>query len=145
MQIIFFLYFDLYSELCFQTVKNVIKGVKMKNLLTAILTTIFLSGCMSDMEYHLRSQQLKNQAAHPSTFDVLSVEGPINIEILEGGNAKVTAPGQPFREIAIPDGIKNQTELVKHLVNIGAISVVGWKALDKASGDSHINNLPAAE
>jgi len=117
----------------------------MKILIASILSLSLFSGCMSDMEYHLRSKQLKNQANHPSTVDVLSVEGPITVEIGPGGKAKVTAPGQPFREIPIPDGVKTQTDLIKHLVTVGAISIVGWRALDKASGDTTINNAASAE
>lgn len=104
--------------------------------LCVAIPVIHLTGCMSDREYQLRKKQLDNQAKHSSTYEPLSFElsGPIKIELIDGAQlkARVTAPNQPFREIPIPDGIKSQTELVKHLVDIGAISVLGWKALDSA-------------
>ena len=100
----------------------------------AILLGGLVTACMTDEEYQLRKHQLDNQAAHKPTFSPLSVEGPIKIELQQGGRVAVTAPGQPFQEIAIPDGIRSQTELIQHLVNVGAISVLGWKAIDDAKG-----------
>ena len=100
----------------------------------AILLGGLVTACMTDEEYQLRKHQLDNQAAHKPTFSPLTVEGPIKIELQQGGRVAVTAPGQPFREIAIPDGIRSQTELIQHLVNVGAISVLGWKAIDGAKG-----------
>lgn len=100
----------------------------------AILLGGLVTACMTDEEYQLRKRQLDNQAAHKPTFSPLTVEGPIKIELQKGGRVAVTAPGQPFQEIAIPDGIRSQTELIQHLVNVGAISVLGWKAIDGAKG-----------
>ena len=105
----------------------------MKTLI-CIVITLMLAGCMTEREYQLRKHQLDNQAKHPATFDVLSVEGPVKVEISQGGKARVTVPGQPFREIPIPDGVRTQTQLAQHLIDIGAISVIGWRALDKATG-----------
>lgn len=113
----------------------------------SVFVLCLLMGCMSDREYQLRRQQLRNQAAHPTTYEPLSFElsGPIKIELIDGAQmkARVTAPNQPFREVPIPDGIKSQTDLVKHLMNVGAISVLGWKAIDGAKGETTINNAPA--
>lgn len=89
---------------------------------------------MSDKEYILRKQQLDNQAKHPTTYDLFTVEGPIEIKIADGGKAKVTVPNQPFKEVHIPDGIKTQEQLIAHLIDIGAISVLGWKSLENANG-----------
>ncbi len=100
---------------------------------SAALALALLPGCMSDREYQLRARQLANQANHPATYDLFTVEGPIKIELADGGKAKVTVPGQPFREITIPDGVQTQADLVQHLLNIGAISVLGWKALDNTN------------
>ena len=100
----------------------------------AILLGGLVTACMTDEEYQLRKHQLDNQAANKTTFSPLTVEGPIKIELQQGGRVAVTAPGQPFQEIAIPDGIRSQTELIQHLVNVGAISVLGWKAIDGAKG-----------
>lgn len=110
----------------------------------AILLGGLVTACMTDEEYQLRKHQLDNQAAHPATFEPMSVEmtGPIKLELVDGSQLKVrvTAPGQPFQEIAIPDGIRSQTELIQHLVNVGAISVLGWKAIDGAKGTTNVTN-----
>lgn len=106
----------------------------------AILLGGLVTACMTDEEYQLRKHQLDNQAAHKPTFSPLTVEGPIKIELQKGGRVAVTAPGQPFQEIAIPDGIRSQTELIQHLVNVGAISVLGWKAIDGAKGTTNVTN-----
>ena len=107
------------------------------------------TACMSDREYQLRKRQLENQAAHPATYEPMSFEmrGPVKLELVDGSQLKVrvTAPGQPFREIPIPDGIRSQTDLVRHLVDVGAISVIGWKAIDGAKGrTTTINNNAGA-
>ena len=96
------------------------------------------TACMSDREYQLRKRQLENQAAHPATFEPMSFEmrGPVRLELVEGSQlrVRVSAPGQPFREIPIPDGIRSQADLVRHLVDVGAIAILGWKAIDGAKG-----------
>lgn len=122
----------------------------MRRPVAAALAAALLTGCMSDREYQLRKQQLTNQANHPATYEPMSFEmrGPVKLELVEGSQLKVrvTAPGQPFREIEIPDGIRSQTELIQHLVNVGAISILGWKALDGARGrTTHITNNAAPE
>ena len=101
---------------------------------SVLVSAFMLFGCMTDKEYQLRKAQLVNQANHPTTYEVLSVEGPVKVEIAQGGKARVTVPNQPFREIQIPDGVKTQAELVQHLIDVGAISVLGWKAIDEAKG-----------
>lgn len=103
-------------------------------LLTGLFLCFCCVSCMSDKEYILRKQQLDNQAKHPTTYDLFTVEGPIKIELGEGGKAKVSVPNQPFKTIPIPDGIKTQEQLIAHLIDIGAISVLGWKSLDRANG-----------
>ena len=96
------------------------------------------TACMSDREYLLRKRQLDNQAAHPATYEPMSFEmrGPVKLELVDGSQlrVRVSAPGQPFREIPIPDGIRSQADLVRHLVDVGAISILGWKAIDGAKG-----------
>jgi len=103
-------------------------------LMAAGILCFSLLGCMTDKEYQLRAKQLENQANHPTTYDLFQVQGPIKIEILEGGTAKVTVPNQPFQEVPIPDSIKTQEQLIAHLIDIGAISVLGYKALQDANG-----------
>ncbi|MGN0878435.1 MAG: hypothetical protein ACI4WT_03130 [Oligosphaeraceae bacterium] len=120
-------------------------------IVNAAVALILLVGCMSEQEYQLRKRQLENQAAHPATYEPMSFEmsGPIKLELVEGSQlrVRVTAPGQPFREIPIPDGIRSQADLVRHLVDVGAISVIGWKALDGAKGRTTnvTNNAGAAQ
>ena len=113
-------------------------------IVNAAVALALLVGCMTEQEYYLRKKQLENQAAHPATFEPMSFEmtGPVKLELVEGSQLKVrvTAPGQPFQEIAIPDGIRSQTELIQHLVNVGAISVLGWKAIDGAKGTTNVTN-----
>ena len=116
----------------------------MNVMLIAASAVMFLSGCMSDKEYTLRKKQFENQAKHPTTFDVATISGPVKVEIGEGGVVRVTAPNQPFKEIHIPDGMKTQAELIQHLVDIGAITVIGWKALDEAKGNTKTINNNAA-
>ena len=104
--------------------------------ISTVFATLVISGCMSDREYQLRSKQLENQAKHPATYELFTVEGPIKIELGQGGKARVTVPGQPFREVAIPDGIASQADLIRHLVNVGAIGALGWKALDSVNSST---------
>lgn len=106
---------------------------KTINSILCIAICAMMFGCMSDKEYQLRSKQLKNQAEHQQIFDVFSAEGPVTIEIKEGGKVIVRSPNQPFKEVRIPDGIKTQEQLISHLIDIGAISVLGWKALEKSN------------
>lgn len=117
-------------------------------LAAAMAMALAATACMSDREYQLRKRQLENQAAHPATFEPMSFEmtGPVKLELVEGSQLKVrvTAPGQPFREIPIPDGIRSQTDLVRHLVDVGAISVIGWKAIDGAKRRTTTINNNAA-
>lgn len=113
-------------------------------IVNAAVALALLVGCMTEQEYYLRKKQLENQAAHPATFEPMSFEmtGPVKLELVEGSQLKVrvTAPGQPFREISIPNGIKTQADLVRHLVDVGAISILGWKALDGAKGTTNVTN-----
>lgn len=117
-------------------------------IVNAAVALALLVGCMTEQEYYLRKKQLENQAAHPATYEPMTFEmsGPIKLELVEGSKMKVrvTAPGQPFREIPIPDGIRSQTDLVRHLVDIGAISILGWKALDGAKGTTNVTNNAGA-
>lgn len=61
--------------------------------ISAALAAALLTGCMSEREYQLRSKQLANQAKHPATYDLFTVEGPIKIELAEGGR-----PASPSRD-----------------------------------------------
>lgn len=117
-------------------------------IVNAAVALALLVGCMTEQEYYLRKKQLENQAAHPATYEPMTFEmsGPIKLELVDGSQLKVrvTAPGQPFREIPIPDGIRSQADLVRHLVDVGAISILGWKALDGAKGTTNVTNNAGA-
>ena len=58
----------------------------------------------------------------------------------EGGRVVVKAPNQPFKEVQIPDGIKTQEQLIAHLLDIGAITVLGYKALKEAGHNNKTYN-----
>ena len=93
----------------------------MRRATLAALAAVCLTGCMTDREYQLRKQQLANQASHPQTYEPMAFEmkGPVKLELVDGSQLKVrvTAPGQPFREIPIPDGVRSQTELIQQLIS----------------------------
>lgn len=118
----------------------------MKKLNSIFLTAVFLClvfvcpSCMSDKEWQLRNKQLTNQANHKETYDVLDLTGPITVEVKEGGRVIVKSPNQPFKEVHIPDGIKTQEQLIAHLIDIGAITVLGYKALREAGHNKKTYN-----
>ena len=113
--------------------------MKKKLALTA-LATVFLAGCISDKEFWLRKQQLDNQAKYPPNYEVITLEGHVTLEIKEGGKVVVRQPSQPMQEFDIPDGIRTQEQLVSHLIDIGAITVLGWKAMKGTTKKTVINN-----
>lgn len=94
------------------------------------------SGCMSDREYMLRKKNAENAAAHPATFDVLTIKGPVNIAA--GAELTAKAPSQPFVPLAVPDGIAAQTDLAKKAIGAALIGYGVSKIGD--SGDTTINN-----
>ena len=117
-----------------------------KKTISMFLAMLFLgisflsTSCMSDKEWQLRNKQLENQANHPVTYDALDLTGPITVEVKEGGRVVVKAPNQPFKEVQIPDGIKTQEQLIAHLLDIGAITVLGYKALKEAGHNNKTYN-----
>lgn len=111
-----------------------------RNTIAAVLAAAMLTGCMGDREYQLRKRQLKNQAAHPATYELFTVSGPFKLELAEGGAAKVAVPNQPFQAIPIPDGAATQAGLVKFLGGVAAGTALGFKALDGAGGGSVMKN-----
>ena len=111
-----------------------------RNTIAAVLAAAMLTGCMGDREYQLRKRQLKNQAAHPATYELFTVSGPFKLELAEGGAAKVAVPNQPFQAIPIPDGAATQAGVAKFLGGAAAATVLGWKALDGAGSTSVMKN-----
>jgi len=110
-------------------------------LITAMILILSMAGCMSEREYMLRKKNAENAAAHPATFDVLTIKGPVNIAA--GAELTAKAPSQPFVPLAVPDGIAAQTGLVEKGLAIGAITYGVSKIGD--SGDAHIINNNAPE
>jgi len=94
------------------------------------------SGCMSDREYMLRKKNAENAAAHPATFDVLTIKGPVNIAA--GAELTTRAATQPFQPLSVPDGIAAQTNLAKKAIGAALIGYGVSKIGD--SGDTTINN-----
>ena len=90
----------------------------MKILVVLILAMAF-AGCMSDREYMLRKKNAENAAAHPATFDVLTIKGPVNIAA--GAELTTRAPTQPFQPLPVPDGIEAQRGIVRDVVTGAAI------------------------
>ena len=107
----------------------------MKMTLVLILI-LALTGCMSDREYMLRKENAKNAAAHPATFDVLTIKGPVSIAA--GAELTAKAPSQPFQPLSVPDGIAAQTDLAKKAIGAALIGYGVSKIGD--SGDTTINN-----
>ena len=92
----------------------------MKSIITLVLI-LALTGCMSEQEYMLRKANADNAAAHPATFDVLTIKGPVNIAA--GAELTTRAATQPFQPLPVPDGIEAQRGIVRDVVT-GA--VVGY-------------------
>ena len=89
----------------------------MKILVVLIFAMAF-AGCMSDREYMLRKKNAENAAAHPATFDVLTIKGPVNIAA--GAELTTRAATQPFQPLPVPDGIEAQRSIVRDVVT-GAV------------------------
>jgi hypothetical protein len=89
----------------------------MKSIITLVLI-LALTGCMSEREYMLRKANAANAAAHPATFDVLTIKGPVNIAA--GAELTTRAATQPFQPLPVPDGIEAQRGIVRDVVT-GAV------------------------
>ena len=107
----------------------------MKPIIGLILI-LAMAGCMSEREYMLRKANAANAAAHPATFDVLTIKGPANIGA--GAELTVKAASQPFVPLAVPDGIAAQTDLAKKAIGAALIGYGVSRIGD--SGDTTINN-----
>jgi hypothetical protein len=105
-------------------------------LFSAMILVLLLAGCMSDREYMLRMKNAKNAAAHPATFDVLTIKGPVSIAA--GAELTTRAATQPFVPLAVPDGIAAQTDLAKKAIGAAVIGYGLSRIGD--SGDTTINN-----
>ena len=105
-------------------------------LIVAMILILAMAGCMSDREYMLRKKNAENAAAHPATFDVLTIKGPVTIA--PGAELTAKAPSQPFVPLAVPDGIAAQTDLAKKAIGAAVIGYGLSRIGD--SGDTTINN-----
>ena len=87
-------------------------------LIIGFILILALTGCMSEREYMLRKKNAENAAAHPATFDVLTIKGPVNIAA--GAELTTRAATQPFQPLPVPDGIEAQRSIVRDVVT-GAV------------------------
>ena len=112
----------------------------MKNLINYALITfvgitlIGLTGCigMSDKEYRLRKKELEAKAAHPKTYDVITLTGPF--EMKEGASLVATSPSQPWVPTEIPNGQEIQRAVIRDVVT-GAIIGYTMYRVGKTEGD----------
>ncbi len=105
-------------------------------LIIGLILILAMAGCMSEREYMLRKKNAENAAAHPATFDVLTIKGPVTIQA--GAELTAKAPSQPFQPLSVPDGIAAQTDLAKKAIGAALIGYGVSKIGD--SGDTTINN-----
>ena len=105
-------------------------------LIIGLILILAMAGCMSEREYMLRKANATNAAAHPATFDVLTIKGPVTIAA--GAELTAKAPSQPFVPLAVPDGITAQTDLAKKAIGAAVIGYGLSRIGD--SGDTTINN-----
>lgn len=122
----------------------------MKNLMNCVLAilvfalTVVTSGCvgMSDKEYRLRKKEIEAKAAHPKTYDVITITGPF--EMKEGAKLVATSPSQPWNDTQIPDGQEIQRAIIRDAIT-GAIIGYGFYRISRISGDTHntTNNYAA--
>lgn len=110
---------------------------KLTNLLFAsLLCSIFLMGCMSDREYRLRKKEIEAKAAHPVTYDVVTITGPF--EMKEGAKLVATSPTQPWKDTNIPNGQEIQRAVIRDAIT-GAIIGYGFYRMGHASGNTTRN------
>ena len=121
---------------------------KLTNLLFAsLLCFIFLTGCMSDREYRLRKKEIEAKAAHPATYDVITITGPF--EMKESAKLIATSPTQPWNDTDIPNGQEIQRAVIRDTIT-GAIIGYGFYKIGNVRGDTvhNTNNnyaTPAGE
>lgn len=110
----------------------------MKKLINLVLATTLLCtlGCMSDKEYRLRKKEIEAKAAHPKTYDVITITGPF--EMKEGAKLVATSPTPPWSDTNIPDGQDIQRAVIRDLVT-GAIIGYGFYKIGHVSGSKTIN------
>lgn len=98
---------------------------------------------MSDKEYRLRKKEIEAKAAHPKTYDVITITGPF--EMKEGAKLVATSPSQPWNDTKIPDGQEIQRAIIRDAIT-GAIIGYGFYRISRISGDTHntTNNNYAA-
>ena len=100
-------------------------------LIIGLILILAMAGCMSDREYMLRKANADNAAAHPATFDVLTIKGPVNIAA--GAELTTRAATQPFQPLPVPDGIEAQRGIVRDVVTGAVIGFGLHQAGDKSS------------
>ena len=103
----------------------------MKSIITLVLI-LALTGCMSEREYMLERPNADNAAAHPATFDVLTIKGPVNIAA--GAELTTRAPTQPFQPLVLfPTALPRSRALVRDIVTGAVIGFGLHQAGNKSS------------
>jgi len=100
-------------------------------LIIGLILILAMVGCMSEREYMLRKANAANAAAHPATFDVLTIKGPVTIET--GAELTTRAPTQPFQPLSVPDGVAAQQSMVRDIVTGAVIGFGLHQAGNKSS------------
>lgn len=117
---------------------------KTQKLIAAALAAASLCGCMSKLEYQLRSKDLKAKAAYPATYSPLVIKGPLTLDAQS--ELVISVPTQPYQHAPIPDGQAYQLRAIDHAI-LGAAAVAGgyWIKSAKGTSKTTINNYNAAE
>ena len=120
------------------------KNITIAILVLAMILAMFCAGCMSKNEMYLRMKDIENQANHPSSYQVLTIKGPLNIP--EGGELVIQAPTQPFVHANIPDGQAYQLKALNTAALTGGALTMGYWIKRSSGGgnttttNSHNNN-----
>ncbi len=107
----------------------------LKGIVAAIASCVLLCGCMGEREYMLRKMNATNQANHPTTYEVATLTGPLNLEA--GGSILIRAANQPFQPLDVPDGVATQRLVIRDAIT-GA--VIGYGLYQAGAGGSVKNS-----
>ena len=110
----------------------------MNKTICIVLSALMLTGCMGKMEYALRKEQLRNQAAHKQTYEPFKLRGPVALTLDKGGELVVQAQTRDFDVIPVPDGAATVAGAVVDGVKIGAVAglaAFGIHELSRGAGN----------
>ena len=113
------------------------KSINIASFFVSIILAFCFTGCigMSDKEYRLRKKEIEAKAAHPKTYDVITLTGPF--EMKEGATL-VTSPSQPWVNTEIPDGQEIQRAVIRDVIT-GAVIGYGMYRIGRVDGDTTNN------